>query len=64
MRPANTPSAQPPKLIDQVREWICTKHYSIRTEAQYVQWVRRFISRHGKRHPRDERAPEAETFLT
>ena len=64
MRPANTPSAQPPKLLDQVRERIRTKHYSIRTEAQYVQWVRRFILYHGKRHPRDMGAPEVEAFLT
>jgi len=64
MRPAHTPSAQPPKLLGQVRERICTKHCSIRTEAQYVQWVRRFILYHGKRHPRDMAVPEVEVFLT
>ena len=63
MRPANTPSAQLPKLLDQMRERIRTKNYSIRTEAQYVQWVRRFILYHGKRHPRDVGAPEVEAFL-
>ena len=46
-----------------MRERIRTKHYSIRTEAQYVQWVRRFILYHGKRHPRDVGAPEVEAFL-
>ena len=42
MHSANTPSAQPPKLLDQVRDRIRVKHYSIRTETQYVQWVRHF----------------------
>ena len=64
MRPANTPSAQPPKLLGQVRERIRTKHCSIRTEAQYVQWVRRFILCYGKRRPRDMRVPKVEAFLT
>ncbi|MFZ5503496.1 MAG: integron integrase [Pseudomonadota bacterium] len=64
MRRANTPSAPPPKLLDQVRERIRIKHYSIRTETQYCQWVRRFILYHGKRHPRDMGAPEVEAFLT
>lgn len=55
---------KPPKLLDQVREKLRLKHYSIRTEKQYVQWVRRFILFHGKRHPRDMGAPEVEAFLT
>jgi integron integrase len=53
-----------PKLLDQVRARIRTKHYSIRTETQYVQWVRRYIYFHDKRHPRDLGAPEVEAFLT
>jgi integron integrase len=64
MQSANTPLAQPPKLLDQVRDRIRVKHYSIRTETQYVQWVRRFILFHGKKHPRDMGAPEVEAFLT
>jgi integron integrase len=51
-------------LLDQVRERIRVKHYSIRTETQYVQWVRRFILFHGKQHPRDMGAAEVEAFLT
>jgi integron integrase len=51
-------------LLDQVRERIRVKHYSIRTETQYVQWVRRFILHHGKQHPRDMGAAEVEAFLT
>jgi integron integrase len=61
----STPStAQPPKLLDQVRDRIRVKHYSIRTETQYVQWIKRFIIFHDKRHPKDMGAPEVEAFLT
>jgi len=42
-----------PKLLDQVREVIRTKHYSIRTEETYVSWIKRFILFHEKRHPKD-----------
>jgi integron integrase len=60
-----SPESSPaPKLLDQVRDRIRVKHYSIRTETQYVQWIRRFILFHGKRHPRDLGAPEVEAFLT
>ncbi len=60
----NTPAPTPPKLLDQVRDKIRVKHYSIRTETQYVQWVRRFILFHGKRHPKDMGGSEVEAFLT
>jgi integrase len=33
------PDAQPPRLLDQVRARIRVKHYSIRTEEQYVFWT-------------------------
>jgi len=58
------PAPTPPKLLDQVRDKIRVKHYSIRTETQYVQWIRRFILFHGKRHPKEMGAAEAEAFLT
>ena len=64
METANAPAANSPKLLDVVRDRIRVKHYSIRTETQYVQWIRRFILFHGKRHPRDMGAPEVEAFLT
>jgi integron integrase len=64
MQKANTPLITPPKLLDQVRDRIRVKHYSIRTETQYVQWSRRFILFHGKRHPRDMGPKEIEEFLT
>ncbi|MDD2743755.1 MAG: phage integrase N-terminal SAM-like domain-containing protein [Rhodocyclaceae bacterium] len=49
-----TPStAQRPKLLDQVRDRIRVKHYSIRTEIQYLQWIKRFTVFHDKRHPKE-----------
>jgi integron integrase len=47
-----------------VREAIRVRHMSLRTEAAYVDWVRRFILHHGKRHPREMGAEEVEAFLT
>ncbi len=54
----------PKKLLDQVRELIRRKHYSIRTEQAYVLWIKRYILFHNKRHPRDMGKPEIEAFLT
>ncbi len=56
--------SQPPKLLDRVRERIRFKHYSLRTEDSYVQWIKRFILFHGKRHPAEMGAVEVEAFLT
>ena len=57
--------AQPPrKLLDQLRDTLQTQHYSIRTETAYMNWVRRFILFHHKRHPKDMGVPEVEAFLT
>lgn len=53
-----------PRLLDQVRDRCRVKHYSIRTERAYVDWIRRFILFHGKRHPAEMWAPEVEAFLT
>ena len=55
---------QKPKLLDQVRYAIRTKHYSIRTEEAYVQWIRRFILFHNIRHPKDMGAKEVGQFLS
>jgi hypothetical protein len=44
---------RPKKLLDQVREAIQVKHYSIRTEQAYVNWIKRYILFHDKRHPRE-----------
>jgi integrase len=55
---------KPPKLLDQVRERIRAKHYSIRTEEAYVDWAKRFILFHNKRHPKEMGAVEVEAFLS
>ncbi|BBA34416.1 integron integrase [Methylocaldum marinum] len=47
-----------------MRDKIRVKHYSLRTEDAYVQWIKRFILFHGKRHPKDMSAPEVEAFLS
>ncbi len=64
MPSGDTPPGQPPRLLDQVRERIRVKHYSLRTEEQYVHWIKRFILFHGKRHPREMGAAEVEAFLS
>jgi hypothetical protein len=52
------------KLLDQVRDTLRLKHYAIRTEEAYVDWIRRFILFHDKRHPREMSTPEIRVFLT
>lgn len=52
----------PPRLLDQVRDRLRVKHYSLRTEDFYPHWIRRFISFHGKRHPREMGGPQVEAF--
>jgi hypothetical protein len=58
------PGGRPPRLLDQVRDKLRTLHCSYRTEQQYLQWVRRYILFHQKRHPREMGAPEVEAFLS
>jgi site-specific recombinase XerD len=53
-----------PRLLDQLRDRIRRKHYSIRTEQADVDWIRRFVLHHNKRHSRDMGAAEVEAFLT
>lgn len=53
-----------PRLLDRVRERLRLKHYSYRTEQQYVAWIRRFILFHGKRHPAVMGGAEVEAFLS
>ena len=59
-----TESAAAPRLLEQVRGRIRFKHYSIRTEQAYLDWIRRFIRYFGKRHPKDMGAHEVQEFLT
>ena len=53
-----------PRLLDQVRDQIRLKHYSIRTERVYCEWVKRFIRFHNYRHPEEMGAAEVEAFLS
>jgi integron integrase len=51
-------------LLDAVRNRIRIKHYSIRTEKSYVQWIKSYIHFHSRQHPRELGAGHIETFLT
>ncbi|MGH8059658.1 MAG: phage integrase N-terminal SAM-like domain-containing protein, partial [Candidatus Entotheonellia bacterium] len=61
---AGARAEQQPKLLDQVRGAIRTRHYSVRTEEAYVSWIRRFILFHGKRHPLEMGEDEITRFLS
>jgi integron integrase len=61
---ASGSSSPAPKLLDRVRWHLRVKHYSIRTEQAYVDWIRRFVLFHGKRHPADLAEEEITAFLT
>ena len=58
------PVIQQPKLLEQVVAKLRVKHYSMRTEKAYVDWIKRYILHHGKRHPKDMGVAEVEAFLT
>ena len=60
----NTTTSPPPKLLDQVREKIRYKHYSLSTENTYISWIRQYILFNEKRHPSEMGAAEVEAFLT
>ena len=66
MVPGHGTPSQPeaPRLLEQVREVIRIRHYSLRTEQTYVVWIKRFILFHGKRHPRDMGGQEVQQFLS
>jgi len=53
-----------PRLIDRVRDVMRVHHYSIRTENNYIQWIKRYIFFHNKRHPKDMGADEIRAYLT
>ena len=64
MPPTTAAVASSPKLLDRVRWHLRVKHYSIRTEQAYVDWIRRYILFHRKRHPNDMSEREITEFLT
>lgn len=53
-----------PKFLEEVRRALRLRHYSIRTERTYLDWIRQFILFHGKRHPNDLGEAEVSAFLT
>ena len=63
VQPTTAPPARP-KLLDQVRLALRSRHYSRRTERTYLHWIRRFILFHRKRHPAEMAEPEINAFLT
>ncbi|MFN6569241.1 phage integrase N-terminal SAM-like domain-containing protein [Dendronalium sp. ChiSLP03b] len=52
------------KLLEQPQNTIRLKHYSYNTEKSYIDWIRRYIFFHDKRHPKDMGSAEIEAFLT
>lgn len=53
-----------PRLLDLVRARIRFKHYSLRTEQAYVDWIRRYIRFNRNRHPSDLGHEAVVAFLT
>jgi hypothetical protein len=53
-----------PKLLDEIRSFMRARRYSLRTEQAYLDWIRRFILFHGKKHPNDMAEEELTAFLT
>src|SRR5438270_6872807 len=62
----NPPGQSKPnlRLIDQVRNVMRLKHYSLRTERTYWDWIERFIRFHRMRHPSEMAEAEVGAFLT
>ena len=61
----SSPSAQlEPSLLERVRDRIRYRHYSLRTERSYQDWVRRYIHFHGMRHPRELGAEHVTAYLS
>ncbi|HEX7186127.1 MAG TPA: integron integrase [Thermoanaerobaculia bacterium] len=60
----STPEPSQPKLLVRVREALRVRHMSLKTEKSYVQWIRRYILFHRKRHPADMGEAEINAFLT
>ena len=51
--PLNSRVDKPKRLLELVRGVLRLKHYSLRTERTYCDWIERFIRFHGLRHPRE-----------
>ena len=51
-------------FLEEVREIMRVQHYAIKTEQAYVEWIKRFILFHQKRHPDEMGESEIAAFLT
>ncbi len=51
-------------FLEKVRQLMRVQHYAIRTDEAYVDWIRRFILFHWKRHPDEMGEQEIAAFLT
>jgi len=60
----STTKPRPKKLLEELHEQLRTSHYALRTEKTYISWVRRYITFHNKRHPKNMGAKEINAFLT
>ena len=55
---------QKKKLVDEVRNVARMKHLSLKTEKAYINWIKRFIFFHNKKHPREMGVNEIRAFLS
>jgi hypothetical protein len=63
--PLSKPAADgKPKLLDQVRQVLRLRPYSLRTEVAYLAWIRRYTLFHGKRHSRELAERDVSAFLS
>jgi integron integrase len=62
--PIDVIQPSPPRLLDRMRDALRVRHYSLRTEQSYLNWCKRYMFFHGKRHPQEMGAVEVEAFLT
>ena len=63
----NSAAPRPPRgtrLLDSVRHIIRLRHYSVRTEERYVEWILRFVRYHGMKHPQEMGSSEVAAFLS
>ncbi len=51
-------------FLEEVRQLMRVQHYANRTEQSYIEWIKRFILSHGKRHPKEMGEKEVAAFLT
>jgi len=64
LMPSNASVGSSGRLLDRVRWHLRAKHYSIRTEQAYVDWIKRFILFHRKRHPDEMGEEQITQFLS